>query len=183
MSHKSKSCLYLLQRQWKYDGKNCQPSFPRRSLRNKVKLKFFSPRWILGFQQSEFYTSGSPVWVGPQKLMPDILNCYFKNSLSLLKMLCTRKLSRNGDNKIVSNLFDIVGDPVRSTIFFWFTYFLCRIPLSKFPADDSGCWLAAPESQLCVRDDRNYAADYLPGDGWWVATSGLRLVEVESQLR
>ena len=31
-------------------------------------------------------------------------------------MLCTRKLSRNGDNKIVSNLFDIVGDPVRSTL-------------------------------------------------------------------
>ena len=25
-------------------------------------------------------------------------------------MLCTRKLSRNGDNKIVSNLFDIVGE-------------------------------------------------------------------------
>ena len=95
---------------------NCQPCFPRRSLWKKVQLKIFSPRWILEFQLYEFYTSGSPVWVGQQKLMPDILNCYFKNSLSLLKMLCTRKLSRNGDNKIVSNLFDIVGDPVRSTL-------------------------------------------------------------------
>ena len=95
-------------------------------------------------------------------------------------MLCTRKLSRNGDNKVVSNLFDIVGDRVRSTIFFWFTYFLCKIPLSNFPADDSGCRLAAPESQLCGRDDRNYAADYLRGDGGWVATSE-RPVEVENK--
>ena len=124
-------------------------------------------------------------WVGQQKLMPDILNCYFKNSLSLLKMLCTRKLSRNGDNKIVSNLFDIVGDRVRSTTFFWFTYFLCKSHylISLLTADDSGCWLAAPESQLCGRDDRNYAADYLPGDGGWVATSETRPVEVENKLR
>ena len=149
----------------------------------QVKLKISSP--IAGsqnFNNLNFILQAVQFWVGQQKLMPDILNCYFKNSLSLLKMLCTRKLSRNGDNKIVSNLFDIVGDRVRSTIFFWFTYFLCKIPLSNSPADDSGCRLAAPESQLCGRDDRNYAADYLRGDGGWVATSE-RPVEVENKLR
>ena len=55
--------------------------------------------------------------------------------------------------------------------------------ISLLTADDSGCRLAAPESQLCGRDDRNYAADYLRGDGGWVATSETRPVEVENKLR